>query len=109
VPSEFTEKVIRIISNIPAGKVLSYGSIAVLAGNPRGARQVSWILSSMSGKYKLPWHRVINSMGKISLRDPFAREEQKARLESEGIVFSRNDIIDFSIYFWQIRSIREIP
>jgi len=65
--NEFTEHVIRIISNIPYGYVMTYGQIAAYAGNPRGARQVSRILHSMSEKYELPWHRVINSKGGISL------------------------------------------
>ncbi|MHA1457965.1 MAG: MGMT family protein [Promethearchaeota archaeon] len=65
MPSEFTQEVIKIIKNIPKGKVLTYGMIAKLAGNPRAARQVSWILHSSSKKYDLPWHRVINSKVKF--------------------------------------------
>ncbi len=65
--TEFTEKVIKIIQRIPHGKVMTYGQIATYADNPRGARQVSRILHSMSMKYNLPWHRVINSKGGISL------------------------------------------
>lgn len=63
----FTESVLNIISSIPYGKVMTYGQIAAYAGNPRGARQVSRILHSMSEKHNLPWHRVINSKGAISL------------------------------------------
>lgn len=65
--TEFTETVIQIIQSIPSGNVMTYGQIAAIAGNPRGARQVSRILHSMSEKYNLPWHRVINSKGGISL------------------------------------------
>jgi methylated-DNA-protein-cysteine methyltransferase-like protein len=65
--TEFTEKVIKIIQSIPHGKVMTYGQIAAYADNPRGARQVSRILHSMSMKHDLPWHRVINSKGGISL------------------------------------------
>ena len=65
--TDFTEQVLEIIKNIPFGRVMTYGQIAAYAGNPRGARQVSRILSSMSQKYQLPWHRVINSKGGISL------------------------------------------
>ncbi|NVM46345.1 MAG: MGMT family protein, partial [Candidatus Lokiarchaeota archaeon] len=46
MPSDFTQNVIKIIKNIPIGKVLTYGRIAKLAGNPRAARQVSWLLHS---------------------------------------------------------------
>lgn len=65
--TEFTFKVIETIKMIPYGKVMTYGQIAAYCGNPRGARQVSRILHSMSSKHKLPWHRVINSKGGISL------------------------------------------
>ena len=65
--TKFTEDVLEIIKMIPSGKVMTYGQIAALANNPRGARQVSRILHSMSGKHNLPWHRVINSKGTISL------------------------------------------
>lgn len=106
--SAFTEKVIHIISNIPKGKVLSYGMIATLAGSPRGARQVVRILHTQSKKYNLPWHRVVNSKGKISINDPMFYDKQKFLLESEGIIFSRDDKIDFNKYFWQIESIEEI-
>lgn len=65
--TDFTQQVIDIIKSIPYGTVMTYGQIAAVAGNPRGARQVSRILSGMSVKYQLPWHRVINSSGGISL------------------------------------------
>ena len=65
--TEFTESVLEIISSIPRGYVMTYGQIATYANNPRGARQVSRILHSMSEKHNLPWWRVINSKGSISL------------------------------------------
>lgn len=105
--TEFTEKVIKIISNIPKGKVISYGMIGTLAGSPRGARQVTRILHSSSKKHNLPWHRVVNRQGKISLKDPMFYEKQKILLESEGVVFSKDDKIDFDKYFWKIESIEE--
>jgi methylated-DNA-protein-cysteine methyltransferase-like protein len=70
---------------IPVGKVVTYGQIAQLAGNNKAARQISRILHSSSEKYDLPWHRVINSQGKISLRPGDGFEMQKAILQSEGI------------------------
>jgi methylated-DNA-protein-cysteine methyltransferase related protein len=81
--NEFTVKTLDILKNIPEGKVMTYGQIARLAGSPRGVRQVVRILHSMSAKYKLPWHRVINSKGELSLRD----DEQKLLLQLEGIDF----------------------
>ncbi|MCT4631629.1 MAG: MGMT family protein [Firmicutes bacterium] len=94
---DFTKRVIEIIRKIPYGKVMSYGQVADLAGKPRGARQVARILHSMGQKYELPWHRVINSQGKISLPEYRGGAIQKSMLEEEGLVF-RNDRIDFKIY-----------
>jgi len=97
----FTRRVLQVIKSIPEGKVLSYGRVAALAGNPRGARQVSRILHSMSCKHELPWHRVVNSTGKISLPRGRGYELQKALLESEGVSFSPSHTIDLSICRWQ--------
>lgn len=108
MPTKFTENVINIISNIPEGKVLTYGTIAALAGSPRGARQVTRILHSSSKKHNLPWHRVVNSKGKISLKIQDGYNEQKVRLSSEGVIFSEDDQIDLKKHLWSIRSILEL-
>jgi len=84
---------------IPIGKVATYGQIAQLAGNNKAARQISRILYSSSEKYDLPWHRVINSQGKISMRSGDGFEMQKAILESESIIVS-DDIIDLKVFQW---------
>ena len=98
---DFTRSVIRIIKGIPCGKVSTYGLIARLAGKPAGARQVSRILHSMSKKHDLPWHRVVNARGGISLR-PFAGyEEQMALLEAEGVRFGENGRLDLKSYLWR--------
>jgi len=89
---DFTKQVIIIIRSIPSGQVLSYGDIAKMAGNPRAARQVSRILHSMSEKYNLPWHRVINGKGEISIKDEQGAKEQKHLLELEGHTFIGNKI-----------------
>ena len=96
--TEFTRKVLTVIKSIPHGRVMSYGQIAAECGNIRAARQVARILHSMSKKYNLPWHRVINSKGKISLKSIEHNETQRIMLENEGIVFNVNDEIDFKIY-----------
>jgi len=81
----FTERAINIIKNIPEGKVMTYGQIARIAGSARGARQVVRILHSMSTKYNLPWHRVINSKGEIGLTEDESYNIQKLILQSEGV------------------------
>lgn len=90
----FTEKVISIIQSIPEGKVMTYGGIARAAGSPRAARQVVRILHSMSRKYKLPWHRVINAKGMIALNEDESSSLQKLYLLGEGIIFNENGTVD---------------
>jgi len=98
--TKFTEEVLEIVKMIPNGKVMTYGQIAAYAGNPRGARQVSRILHSMSAAYHLPWHRVINSKGTISLTG----EEgylQGSMLSNEGIDVL-NEEIDLHKYLFKM-------
>ena len=99
MPTPFTQAVLDVIKAIPQGRVMAYGQIAALAGNPRGARQVARILHSMSRGHDLPWHRVINAQGKISLPPGGGKELQRALLESEGVVFSSSGRIGRG-YFW---------
>ncbi|QWB99698.1 MGMT family protein [Mycoplasmatota bacterium] len=96
---EFTKQVIKIVKDIPKGKVMTYGQVAFNAGNPFGARQVSRILHSMSQKEKLPWHRIINAQGKISLGGELGII-QKSMLIDEGIIFKNNtvNLREYSIY-----------
>ena len=97
----FTEKAKALIKRIPRGKVATYGQIAALAGNPLGARQVVWALNSSSRKDKLPWHRVINSKGSISLPKGGGYEAQKRLLAKEGVEFPRSGKLDLSKYQWR--------
>ncbi|NUO83295.1 MGMT family protein, partial [candidate division KSB1 bacterium] len=82
------------------------GQLAALAGAPRGARQVAWVLHSASEKAQLPWHRVINSQGTISLPRMDGYEVQRALLEKEGVRFGLRDQIDLERYQWQPRAKR---
>ncbi|UOQ45177.1 MGMT family protein [Halobacillus salinarum] len=95
----FTKRTLTIIKQIPEGKVMTYGQIAGQAGNPRAARQVARILHSMSAKYSLPWHRVINSKGQIALGDPDGAEIQRLSLESEGVtvIHRKVNLEDFQL------------
>jgi methylated-DNA-protein-cysteine methyltransferase-like protein len=97
----FTEKVIAVIQSIPEGKVMTYGGVARAAGSPRGARQVVRILHSMSRKYKLPWHRVINAQGRIALGDDESGAMQKLYLLGEGVLFDDNEVIDLEAFGFQ--------
>lgn len=94
----FTQKAIAVIQHIPEGKVMTYGQIAAHAGSPRGARQVARLLHSMSAKYELPWHRVINAQGKIAFQDSDNRHSQKYLLQNEGVEVSGTGSIDLKRY-----------
>ena len=98
---DFTTEVIRLIKSIPKGKVATYGQIAYLTGLYPSVRRVVWILHSCSEKEGLPWHRVVNSKGTISLRPGKGYKKQKALLKKEGIVFDEKDRIDLELFLWE--------
>ena len=96
----FTIQVIELIRSIPKGYVSTYGDIAWMAGSPQAARQVARILHTCSRTEKLPWHRVVNREGRISLKPFQGYEEQKMLLEDEGIEFDVTGKIDLDQYQW---------
>ncbi|OLS12394.1 MAG: methylated DNA-protein cysteine methyltransferase [Promethearchaeota archaeon CR_4] len=99
--TEFTNRVLEIIKMIPRGQISTYGVIAGMAGDPRGARQVVRILHSLSDKEKLPWHRVINSRGYIASPTVQDKEEQAALLRKEGVEVSSDYRIEMRKYLWK--------
>ncbi len=98
--ASFTRLVTRAIRGIPKGRVATYGQVARIAGNPRASRLVVWTLRALSEKHDLPWHRVVNSQGRISLKGD-GYELQKKMLESDGVRFSDQDRIDMDLYQWK--------
>ncbi|PMH45037.1 hypothetical protein BCU68_11395 [Vibrio sp. 10N.286.49.B3] len=96
----FLPQVFAVIQQIPHGKVTTYGEIAKMAGFPGYARQVGKALSHLPTDSKLPWFRVINSKGEISLQG-CSFERQKRQLESEGIKISDSGKIKLRQYKWQ--------
>ncbi|MEQ9365245.1 MAG: methylated-DNA--[protein]-cysteine S-methyltransferase [Leptospirales bacterium] len=99
--SELYANIVAAISRIPEGKVATYAQIAELAGNSRAARTVSYVLHSSSRKLNLPWHRVINSRGAISLPRGGGYERQKKLLRGEGVKFDERDRIDLKAFGWR--------
>jgi methylated-DNA-protein-cysteine methyltransferase-like protein len=86
---------------IPPGKVSRYGQIAELAGIPRGARMIGRALGRAPRELNVPWHRVLNAKGQISL-PPGSRSaaRQKELLQDEGVVVSSGKV-DMSLYNWE--------
>lgn len=96
----FQQRIWQIIAAIPHGSVVTYGDVALLAGSPRAARQVGGVLKRLPEDSKLPWHRVINRKGEISLAgDVFVR--QRLALLSENIEVSLEGKICLQRYRWQ--------
>jgi methylated-DNA-protein-cysteine methyltransferase-like protein len=98
---EFEERVKTLIRAIPCGKVATYAQIASLAGNYRAARQVARVLHASSDKEHLPWQRVINSRGGISLRRGRGFEAQRRLLKSEGVPVDRAGRVDLARFQWE--------
>ena len=97
-----TQAILMVIQQIPKGKVATYGQIAKLAGFPRNARQVGYILKVLPAGYDLPWFRVVNSKGEISIRkNGSSQMTQRQALEEEGVVFSRQNRISLRDYQWK--------
>lgn len=98
----FKNAVIEIIKSIPHGRVTTYGTVAALAGSPRSAREVGYLLHSLTQKHNLPWCRVINKKGFISIRgnDINMKNLQKSLLEEEGVAVSEDFMIDLVKYGW---------
>lgn len=96
----FRQRVFHVVAAIPYGQVTTYGDIARLIGSPRAARQVGGVLKRLPEGSTLPWHRVINRHGEISLiGDDYLR--QKNALLAEGIEISPTGRIDLLQYRWQ--------
>lgn len=86
-------KIWNVVRRIPKGRVASYGEIARRCGFPRHARLVGYALHNLPLGTDIPWHRVINSQGKISLpRKSGHYQKQKHLLEKEGLVFLKERI-----------------
>lgn len=101
--SDSYERIYAVIARIPPGKVASYGQVAAIAGLGGHARQVGYSLSALPDDADLPWQRVINAKGEVSLRsDPGSGREgyQRHLLEEEGVVFDSRGRVDLKRFAW---------
>jgi len=108
--SNFYEQVYKVVQRIPRGKVTSYGRVAAMLGRPRAARAVGYALSALKDPRSdapytgetVPWQRVVNSQGRISIRH---RTETTARqadlLRAEGVVVDEQLRIDLDRFLWE--------
>ncbi len=91
-------RIYEVVRQVPRGKVTTYGDVATIVGQGADARLVGYAMASCPDD--VPWQRVINSQGRISLRSGDGAEKQRLRLEAEGITFDRRGKIDLKRYRW---------
>lgn len=102
VQQKVFQAVYQIVARIPEGKVMTYGQIARLLGNPRWARTVGWALKANPYGVAVPCHRVVGKGGRISKGFANGRPEmQRKRLEAEKVRFRPDGTVDMSRHHWQ--------
>jgi methylated-DNA-protein-cysteine methyltransferase related protein len=98
---DFRKDVLTLVKEIPKGKVMTYGQVAMLIGSPQKPRQVGMVLRGLRDlDGDVPWQRVVNAQGGISTYKVGTGELQKALLESEGIKVRRDKTVDLKAYQW---------
>jgi methylated-DNA-protein-cysteine methyltransferase-like protein len=91
-----------VVCRIPHGRVATYGQVAAMAGLPGRARQVGYALHALPAGSPVPWHRVINARGEVSLRsEPGWEGYQRFLLEEEEVEFDRGGRVDLERCRWQ--------
>ncbi len=101
MPTAFTLRIYETVKQIPKGKVASYGQIAMLAGNPRGARGVGFALHRNPEPGVIPCHRVVFKDGSLCAGFAFGGPEvQRALLAAEGVPFLPDGRVDMARARW---------
>lgn len=104
VPQTNYKKIYGVVRRIPKGRVATYGQVAQLAGLPGHARQVGYALHALPESSGVPWHRVLNAKGMISLRGVLGHDDlQLGLLESEGVYFDSRGCTDLGRFGWKPR------
>lgn len=94
---DFAREVEAVVNAIPVGKVLTYGDVAALAGQPSHARQVGKILGCLGFDSAAPCHRVVNREGRTAPHWP----GQTVLLKREGVTFSKSGHVDMKLHRWR--------
>lgn len=98
VTGELRTRVEALVAQIPQGRVMTYGQLAAMCGNPRAARIVGGI--AHFGDPDLPWHRVVNKQGGLAVGYPGGRAGHKKALELEGYVISDDMKVNVEELIW---------
>jgi len=106
VQADIRERILATIRRIPRGRVCTYGNVADVAGLPRRARLVGTVLRQTPASRGLPWYRVINAGGRISLpAGSDAYQRQRSKLEAEGVLFIGGRV-DLERHGWPQRDVQ---
>ena len=97
-------KIYAVVRRIPRGRVATYGQVAALAGLKGHARQVGYALHALRPATGVPWQRVINAQGRISLRPTTGGFSQRMLLEREGVAFDAGGRVSLKKYQWKKRA-----
>ena len=99
--ASFRAGVYAVVRRIPAGRVMTYGQVALVAGLPRAARVVGGALHLLAADTDVPWHRIVNRHGRISTRCPeHSMWLQAERLRAEGVAVDDTLTLDLARYRW---------
>jgi methylated-DNA-protein-cysteine methyltransferase-like protein len=97
-------RIYSVVRRIPRGRVATYGQVAKLAGLPGSARQVGYALHALHSASALPWQRVINASGAISLHPMNGGISQRILLEKEGVRFDARGRVSLPRFGWRPRA-----
>ncbi len=98
LPGDFRTRVEELVAQIPKGRVMTYGQLAVLCGSPLAARIVGGI--AHFGDPNLPWQRVVNRRGGLAVGYPGGRIGHKKQLEAEGVAVSEDFYVKVEDLLW---------
>ena len=98
-------RIYAVVRRVPRGRVTTYGAVARIAGLPDHARQVGYALSALPLGTSVPWHRVINAQGKLSLErvGSSSGTTQRIRLVSEGVVVGAGGRVSLAKFGWRVK------
>lgn len=97
------QRIYAAVRRIPHGRVATYGQVAAVARLPGRARQVGYALAALASSTSVPWHRVVNAAGAISLRPMDGGISQRILLEREGVRFDPRERIPLERFGWRPR------
>jgi methylated-DNA-protein-cysteine methyltransferase-like protein len=98
----FCKRVYEIAAQIPRGKVMTYGQIALQIGNPKAGREVGRAMALTPSELQIPCHRVVNKSGAMAPDYVFGgADKQRAMLEREGVTFKADGCINMAKHLWQ--------